>query len=88
MRKFIALLKKFVGLFATVSTKKMTRDRKVIRTFDLVSMVDNPRPQDLYMVYSVNKDDLYMIRWTDYNKDNMFDSGGDKMLVYPLQSVP
>lgn len=75
-------LKKIFSLLFTVASERCMINRRVIETFDLVSMIKDPNPSEVYMVYSMDNQDTYLINWRKYFTEGTFDSGGDKILVY------
>lgn len=78
----INTIKKFFKLLGTVSRVKLDRCSREIKVFDLVSTIPNPEPKDVYLVYSFDGTNIYMLKWWRYCKGNRFDADKDKQVVF------
>lgn len=79
IRRFFS---RFFELIGGVATIALRREQRVLRIFDLVSLVPDPKPKDVYIIYSVSDQDVYMIKWKDYYNNGKFNADPDKQVVY------
>ena len=76
------MLKRLLRLLGTVATVESIRNLKELHIFDLVSLVENPEPKDVYMIYSITDEDVYMLKWCKYGESGKFDANPDKQVIY------
>lgn len=80
----IAKLKRLVYLIFNLSRVRMHLRRRQIDVFDIVSQIENPREaKDLFIVYSIDEEEIGLIPWTWYTKSGRCQSTLDNILLYP-----
>lgn len=80
-------LKMFWKCLFKVCTIQLERDARELRPFDLVSMCENPDMTQLYMIYSMDRETTYFLKWMDYGKRGVFDANIDYQVCYENRVV-
>ena len=75
-------LKRVVYLVFHLSRVKLSRERRKLHLFDLVTQVEDPLPGDVQMVYSIADDSVHTVPWNSYIKGGKFTATPDNTLVY------
>lgn len=84
MIKFIlGVIRKYFILSET----RYARYQRQLLTFDIVSPVENPTIDNLYVLYQINDTNVQLIRWKEYTKNNKFEATLDNMLEYPFTQI-
>jgi len=89
MKSFFRLIKEILKyVFVGYEKERLMSELLRIQPFDVVSIVPNPEPKDLYILYNITDvGDVYLTKWSQFVGKCVYNAGIDTQYVYNLKQA-